>query len=275
VIFPSFADRQPQLHANETRLPEIHLYFGSLCNRSCDFCVVSGSPEGWVAELDERLLDSLLTMVHPQAQIKIYGGEPTLIADNLAWAFGYLRARGFAGRLVIFSNGIQAHRLIRLLKADEDICCVLNYSILTGTDAEPLPTGALQQLIEHERQHPGRLFAGHADLIQVGRAVGWEKGQLTERSRFEQTCPRCHPVLTTRGKYHACPFAVEVDAPQYRLGDLASAPEEVRANFDSFLHWIDAVLLPAAQQQRRHPCQVCTAAAGTLPLPGYAVDGFR
>ncbi|MBI2505235.1 MAG: radical SAM protein [Candidatus Latescibacteria bacterium] len=168
--FPPFTDEKPSWEPGEGRLPEIHLYFGSRCNRECDFCVVFGSPRGWLAEVDEELLEALLGLLHPQAQLKIYGGEPTLLSANLRWVFAELRRRGFAGRFTLFSNGIQSARLLELLEADDRTCCVLNYSILTGTQAERIPPTALRQLTEYARRHPGRLFAGHADLVEVGRA---------------------------------------------------------------------------------------------------------
>jgi hypothetical protein len=270
LVFSAYEDRSPELDADDDRLTEIHLYFGPFCNRSCDFCVVFGSPEGWMAEVDAHLLDHLLELIHPEAQLKIYGGEPTLLRDNLLWAFRYLREAGFAGRLVIFSNGVQAGRLIQLLEEDEHSCCVLNYSILTGTDAEPLPPAALRSLSAYECDHPGRIFAGHAALVEVGRAIDWERQQSSGRDDFAGACPRCHPVVTTRGQHHACPFAVENPAAHYQLGDLETPPEEVLRNFRAFLEWIDTVLEPAAEHQRRHPCAVCVAPEN-LPMPAYAV----
>jgi hypothetical protein len=270
LVFSAYEDRRPELDDDDERLAEIHLYFGSFCNRSCDFCVVFGSPEGWVAEVDAPLLDNLLELIHPEAQFKIYGGEPTLLSDNLLWACRYLRQGGFAGRFVIFSNGVQADRLIRLLDADEHSCCALNYSILTGTDAEPLPAAALRTLSAYECDHPGRIFAGHAALVEVGRAVDWEREQSSGRDDFAGACPRCHPVVTTRGQHHACPFAVENSAAHYQLGNLETPPEEVLSNFRAFLEWIDAVLEPAAGRQRRHPCAVCVAPED-LPMPAYAI----
>lgn len=270
MVLKLFVDLRPEVDEACGPLPEMHLYFGSRCNRSCDFCTVSGSPKGWLDQIGEEHLDSVVQHLHPRAQLKIYGGEPTLLDGNLLWAFHCLRERGFAGRLVIFSNGIQADRLIRLLGDDEDSCAVLNYSILTGTNAEPIPPSALLQLTAHERQHPGSIFAGHADLVEIGRAVEWSEEAMDERGDFDRTCPRCYPTVTTRGQYHACPFAVENPAPQYRLGDLQSPLEGVRRKFQAFLGWIDEVVEPAARRQGRHPCTVCTAAAGALAMPEYA-----
>jgi len=272
LVFPPYEDRRPEIEEGEGGLPEIHLYFGSFCNRSCDFCVVFGSPKGWVVKVDEALLETLLDVLHPRAQIKIYGGEPTLLADNLIWAFRFLRERGFAGRLVLFSNGVQADRLIRMLEADERSCCVLNYSILTGTHADPIPPAALRQLTAYEQEHPGRIFVGHADLVEVGRAITWDHEALLAREDFENNCPRCYPTVTTRGQYHACPFAVENPSAQYRLGNLQTPPEEVQRRFQRFLHWIDAVVLPTARDQGRHPCAVCTTAEGQLAMPEHAEE---
>ena len=270
ALFPPFEDQQPQWEPGEGRLPEIHLYFGSQCNRECDFCVVFGSPRGWMAEVDEALLAALLELLHPQAQLKVYGGEPTLLSANLRWAFTQLRQRGFAGRFTLFSNGVQSARLLELLKADDNSCCVLNYSILTGTHAEPIPPAALRELSAYARLHPGRLFAGHPDLVEVGRAQQWGREQLRQRGDFDHACPRCFPVATTRGQYHACPFAVENTSPQYDLGTLDTPPAEVERRYRLFLAWLDEVLVPQAQAQDCHPCALCTQAAGQLPLPEYA-----
>ena len=270
LVFPPFEDQKPPWTPGEGRLPEIHLYFGSFCNRECEFCVVFGSPRGWMAEVDEELLDALAGLLQPQAQFKVYGGEPTLLSANLRWAFAGLRQRGFAGRFVIFSNGVQSSRLIELLEADACTCCVLNYSILTGTQAEPIPPAALRQLAEYERTHPGRLFAGHADLVEVGRAQTWNPEQLRQRADFDHSCPHCYPVATTRQRYHACPFAVENDSPHYDLGGLDTPPEEVERRYQRFLDWLDRVLVPQAQARGCHPCALCTRAAGQLPMPEYA-----
>jgi len=143
-MFQPFEDVRPDVDLACGPLPELHLYFGSRCNRSCDFCTVSGSPRGWLAQISQEHLDSLVEQLHPRAQLKIYGGEPTLLHGNLLWAIRHLRERGFGGRLVIFSNGIQEDRLIRLLEGDDNSCAVLNYSILTGTNAEPIPPAALR-----------------------------------------------------------------------------------------------------------------------------------
>lgn len=269
AVFPPFADQQPDWEPGEGRLPEIHLYFGSLCNRECDFCVVFGSPRGWLAEVDEALLDGLLALLQPQAQLKVYGGEPTLLSANLRWAFARLRQRGFAGRFVLFSNGVQSARLLEVLEADDHTCCVLNYSILTGTQAEPLPPAALRQLAEFAAGHPERIFAGHPDLVEVGRAQQWGREQLRQRGDFDHACPRCFPVVTTRGRYHACPFAVENPSPHYDLGGLDTPPAEVERRYQLFLAWIDGVLVPQARNRGSHPCTLCTQAVGQLPLPAY------
>lgn len=267
-IFPPFADERPAWEPGTGRLPEIHLYFGSQCNRECDFCVVFGSPRGWMAEVDEVLLDGLMALLQPRAQLKVYGGEPTLLAPNLRWAFAGLRQRGFAGRLVLFSNGVQSARLLELLEADPDSCCVLNYSILTGTQAEPVPPPALRQLQEYAARRPGRIFAGHPDLVAVGRAQQWGQEQLGQRADFDQSCPRCFPVATTRGRYHACPFAAENPGAQYDLGDLHTPPAEVERRYQVFLAWLEAVLEPQARALGCHPCTLCTRALGQVPLPG-------
>jgi hypothetical protein len=269
AVFPPFEDPKPAWAPGEGRLPEIHLYFGSLCNRECDFCVVFGSPKGWLAEVGGELVGALLGVLHPRAQLKVYGGEPTLLSANLRWMFAELRRRGFAGRFTLFSNGVQSARLLELLEADEHTCCVLNYSILTGIQAAPLPQAALRELSAYAARRPGRIFAGHPDLVEVGRARQWGREQLRQRADFDHACPRCFPVATTRGRYRACPFAVESESPQYDLGGLEVPPAEVERRFALFLDWIDQVLAPAARAQGHHPCALCTQADGQLPLPEY------
>src|SRR6266446_498241 len=74
--------------------------------------------------------------------IKFYGGEPTLHSDSLLQAMRFLRERGFQGLFTIYSNGIKARTLIRLLESEPQSEAVLNYSIYLGRDADPLPAPA-------------------------------------------------------------------------------------------------------------------------------------
>jgi hypothetical protein len=238
-----------------TRFRELHLYHGSRCNRACDFCTVEGSPEGWHARFSPAVLDRALELVTPDGNLKIYGGEPTLDLPGLMDAIRYLRVHGFAGWITVFSNGVLARRVIALLESDSRTEVVVNYSIAMGVDAEPLPEASRRALAAYARRRPGVLFLSHADLVPVGRgaAAAW-----VERASFGGACPRCCPVLTSRGRLHACPFAVELERPQYDLGGLQSDPAAATARHEQFLAWIETVIEPTAAREERHPCQVCT-----------------
>ncbi|NJO48513.1 MAG: radical SAM protein, partial [Leptolyngbyaceae cyanobacterium RM2_2_4] len=109
---------------------------GNQCNRDCSFCTVFGSPKGWYSEYTPEHLEAALrtVMLHQQGAIKFYGGEPTLNPENVMWAIAYLRQRGYQGAIVIYSNGIQAERLLQILESDPlgKTTASLNYSIATG-----------------------------------------------------------------------------------------------------------------------------------------------
>lgn len=284
-LFPLFTDHA--VYAREMiKLSDFHLYTGSKCNRACDFCIVSGRPDGWYQPLTPEILDSVLELVPPDATVKFYGGEPTIDTANVVWAMQYLRQKNFAGWFTIFSNGVLADRVIRILEADEKIDVVLNYSILHGEDAEPIPPQSLQKLKEYADVHPNRVYSSHAGVFPYGRAVEFQAtvGQphIIERmntsyNKFVQigrvtteqaaavadsgfkSCPRCRPALRTDGVFHACPFAVESNEPHFHLGKLGENSEaEVLSNFQNFLDWIDDTLEPAAKRLQLHPCQVCT-----------------
>ncbi len=261
-IFPFFQDRS-EYRRGMPRMTDLHLYTGSVCNRSCDFCIVYGEPKGWYAPLNRDQLETAMQLIAPQGNVKFYGGEPTLDAENILWAISHLRQLGFEGCFTIFSNGIQARRIIRILEADDRCEVSLNYSILHGEGAEPIPAGALELLREFDRQHPGRIFSSHPDIVPIGR--GFDSGNPAGRGDFSGSCPRCRPVVTTRGKLHACPFAVEFESSHYDLGRVGDAPEALQANYRSFLNWVDEVLEPAAQQRGVHPCEVCHKHRDGLP----------
>lgn len=238
------------------RFHELHLFHGSKCNRACDFCTVSGRPDGWYEPFRPPVLDRALALVLPDGNLKIYGGEPTLDLPGLLAAVRYLRAGGFEGWITVFSNGVLADRVVALLEADPVTEVVLNFSIATGLDAEPLPPSSRVVLSDYAARRPGVLFLSHPDLVPVGRGAdrAW-----SARNDFGGVCPRCCPVLTSRGQLHACPFAVELDLPQYDLGGPASDPALAPDRHRRFLAWIDAAITPAAATEARHPCQVCTS----------------
>jgi hypothetical protein len=134
---------------------------------------------------------------------------------------------------------------------------VLNYSILHGRGAEPLPVKARQRLEAYARRRPGVLFASHPDLVPVGPGATFTPAE--HRPDFQGACPRCPPVLTSRGLLHACPFAVELDREQYRLGTGAEAAAGGFARWLRFRDWIGEVIEPDAVTRGCHPCAVCTA----------------
>ena len=173
-----------------------------------------GSPEGWHQAYSERVLDSAAAAVAPDGNIKFYGGEPTLHVEGLIEAMRYVRGRGFRGLFTIYSNGVRARALIRVLDSDPRTEAVLNYSIYLGRDAEPLPERAKDLLETWARAHPLRLFTGYKVLYRVGAAIG----QTIDRDReaayhAQSSCLLCFPVLRSTGDYHACPFAIENPAP--------------------------------------------------------------
>lgn len=291
-IFPLFTDHDRYERAM-TRFSDFHLYTGSQCNRKCDFCIVSGRPDGWYAALTETVLDAALQVVESDSTVKFYGGEPTIDAENLIWAMSYLREKGFNGWFTIFSNGVLAERVIEILAADEKSDVVLNYSILHGEDAEPIPPKSLEILQRFAAANPERIYSSHAGVFPFGRGVEFvqkvgeqhviermhtsfdkkieigemdqETAQKTEEKGF-RACPRCRPVLRSDGQFHACPFAVESNSDHYNLGKLGETKEaEVLENFQSFLDWVDDVLEPEAERLKIHPCLVCTHKLENLP----------
>lgn len=254
------------------RLLELHLYPGNLCNRDCSFCTVFGSPQGDYSDYTIEHLDAALqiVMLNTSGTIKFYGGEPTLNPDNIIWAIGYLRQQGFQGEIVIYSNGIQAERLLCILESDplDNTTASLNYSIATGDGAPQMPHHALQRLQTYEQQYPGKIAIGHPDVVDSGRGVEPFTGE-TFRPQTNTKCPHCYPVLTTTGAFHACPFAVENRSPHFQLGTLHSSPAEIAHNFQAFLDWLDTVHEPYAIAQDLPACTVCWKALESLPVPAY------
>ncbi len=292
-LFPAHTDRVVYDRAME-KLSDLHIYTGSKCNRECDFCIVSGRPDGWYHPITEETLTAALGLVPLDGTIKFYGGEPTIAPDNLLWAMRRLRERGFQGWFTIFSNGVLADRIVKLLEADDKTDVVLNYSILHGEDADPIPPDSLARLKAFDAAHPGRITSSHAGVFPFGRGVNFvaEVGQqhITERmntsmakkmeigeldqnrvaeaeARNFRLCPRCRPVVGTEGRHHACPFAVESNMPHFDMGATTDPAEEVLARFQRFLDWINDVLEPEAERRQIHPCLVCTHHLETLPLP--------
>jgi hypothetical protein len=252
-LFPEHRSRESYVEG--PRFRELHLYHGSLCNRTCSFCAVHGSPAGWTLPFDASILDAALRWTAPDGNLKLYGGEPTLDLANLVWTVRYLRDGGFTGWLTLFTNGVLAARVIRFLESDPCTEAVLNFSILVGRGADPLPGRALALLAGYAREHPGRLFRSHADLVPVGGGLI----ELDGRERSKAECPRCHPVLTSAGQLHACPFAVEYRLPHYNLAEVDASADQAVSTYRAFRAWVGNELEPAASACGESVCRTCIA----------------
>lgn len=261
---------EPVEHYNpgDAELRELHLYEGNFCNRTCAFCTINGSPEGWYQPYEPAVLEQARRSVAADGNIKFYGGEPTLHATAIIDAMAWLRAHGFVGLFTIFSNGVKADRLLAILDSDPRSEAVLNYSILHGRDAEPLPSHARAALEDWARAHPNRVFQGYKILFHAGAGAdgAFDRDREADFHGLGQGCVRCFPVLTSQGKFHACPFAAEVDAPHYDLGRVGSDPATVFANYRGFRRWIDDVLDPAARARGISSCEMCHRHLGELPV---------
>lgn len=276
MVFKERTSR-PKGVIEDGRLMELHLYPGNQCNRECDFCTVFGAPKGWYTEYTAEHLDATLrtVMLHGQGTVKFYGGEPTLNHENVIWAIAYLRQQGFQGSIVIYSNGIQAERLLALLESDSlgKTTASLNYSIATGDGAPQMPLSSLRKLENYEREHPGAIAIGHPDIVDSGRGVDPFSGEET-RPKNTHRCPHCYPVLKTDGTFHACPFAVENTASHFQLGTVQDSPDRVIQNFQAFIDWLDTVHEPYAVEQDLPACTVCWKYLQELPEPHF-VSGTK
>ncbi len=242
------------------KLPEIHLYDGSQCNRACEFCIVSGHPQGWYQPFNSETLDKALALVSPQGKIKFYGGEPTLHPENILTAVNYLQSQGFCGQFRLYTNGILADNLIYLLESIPEMDAVLNYSILHGRGAAPIPQVALHKLLSFPA---GRIFAGHPDLVDAGIA----KSPGMAAPEFAGKCPHCYPVVRSDGMIHGCPFAVEITTPlHFDLG----TDDRALANFQNLIAWQTEIVETEAVRRQIHPCQVCKNHLKELPVPNAA-----
>jgi Radical SAM superfamily len=271
LIFTERPSRDKGVIENN-RLMELHLYPGNRCNRDCSFCTVFGSPQGEFSEYTLAHLDAVLAtlVLHEQGTLKFYGGEPTLNAENIIWAIAYLRANGFKGSIVIYSNGIKADRLLDILNADplQKTTASLNYSITTGDGAPQMPQKSLQQLEAYEQSHRGVIAIGHPDIVDSGRGIDPFTGEET-RPQINHQCPHCYPVLKTDGTFHACPFAVENAAPHFQLGDISMEASQISQNFQQFFQWLDTVHQPYAMQHDLPACTVCWKHLHALPTPAF------
>jgi Protein of unknown function, DUF547/Radical SAM superfamily len=255
----------------DAELRELHLYEGNFCNRTCSWCTIHGSPDGWYRPYDRAVLEQALATVAADGNVKFYGGEPTLHAEAIIEAMRYLRQHGFRGLFTIFSNGVKADRLIEILDGDAHSEAVLNYSIYHGRDAEPLPAAAQQKLEEWARAHPNRLFQGYKVLFHAGGGADavYDLDREADFHGLGNGCVRCFPVLTSAGRFHACPFAAEIDAPHFDLGRVGSAPATVVENYERFRRWADEVLDPTARRRGVSSCEMCHKHLAELPPASY------
>ena len=268
-----FHEPVESFHDGDTQLRELHLYEGNFCNRACSWCTISGSPQGWYERYAPAVLDQALAAVAADGNIKFFGGEPTLHAEVITDAMRYLRERAFRGLFTIFSNGVKAEKLIAILESDEHSEAVLNYSIFHGRDAEPLPAPAQARLEAWAATHPNRIFQGYKILFHAGAGAGesFDADREADFHGLGRGCVRCFPVLTSRGKFHACPFATEIDSPHFDLGKLGTDPETVFENYRQFRRWIDTTLDPMAKARGVTSCEMCHRHLQELPLPERGV----
>jgi uncharacterized protein DUF547 len=257
--------------AGDTELRELHLYEGNFCNRTCSWCTINGTPDGWYQNYTRATLDQALATVARDGNIKFYGGEPTLHAPAIIDAMHYLRTQGFAGLFTIFSNGVKADRLLAILDSDPRSEAVLNYSIYHGRDAEPLPPHAKAALERWATEHPNRMFQGYKVLFHAGAGAtaAYDRDREADYHGLGSGCVRCFPVLTSRGRFHACPFAAEIDAPHYDLGRVGTDPRTVFRNYHSFRRWVDDTLDPTAAARGISSCEMCHKHLTDLPVPQY------
>lgn len=265
----TFHEPVETFHPGDSELRELHLYEGNFCNRDCSWCTINGSPDGWYQPYSRATLDQAFDCVARDGNIKFYGGEPTLHAAAIIDAMRYLRGRGFTGLFTIFSNGIKAQRLLEILESDARSEAVLNYSIYHGRDAEPLPPHAKADLEAWARQHPSTIFQGYKILFHAGAGADqtYDRDREADFHGLGRGCVRCFPVLTSKGRFHACPFAVEIDSPHFDLGKVGSAPDEVFGRYRNFRQWIDEVLDPTARARGVSSCEMCHKHLAELPPP--------
>lgn len=255
----------------DRELRELHLYEGNFCNRTCSWCTINGSPNGWYNRYTPAVLDAALSEIAQDGNLKFYGGEPTLHAGEIIEAIRYIRKRGFVGLVTVYSNGVKAERLIEILESDGRSEAVLNYSILEGRDAEPLPSHAKARLESWAADHPGRIFKGYKVLFHAGNGtqLKYDRDREADFHGMGTGCLRCFPVLTTKGRFHACPFAAEIDAPHYDLGRVGLEAGKVSRNYLRFRQWVNETLDPAASHRGVSSCQMCHQFLSELAIPDY------
>jgi hypothetical protein len=119
--------------------------------------------------------------------------------------------------------------------------------------------------------HPNRIFQGYKILFHAGAGADgtFDRDRESDFHGLGQGCVRCFPVLTSQGRFHACPFAAEVDAPHYDLGRVGSDPQTVVANYRAFRTWVDETLDPAARARGISSCEMCHKHLAQLPVAEF------
>ena len=257
----------------DTQLRELHLYEGNFCNRTCSWCTIDGSPDGWYQPYSPAVLDQALAAVACDGNLKFYGGEPTIHAKVVIEAIRYVRERGFVGLITVYSNGVKAEALIQILESDPRSEAVL-YSIYHGRDAEPLSDHARGRLEDWSRANPGRIFKGYKVLFHAGSGTDerYDRDREADYHGLGTGCVRCFPVLTTKGQFHACPFAAEIDSPHYKLGGPGSKPEAVFRNYRKFRSWVDDTLDPSARSRGISSCELCHSISASCQRPNTSAS---
>jgi hypothetical protein len=118
------------------------------------------------------------------------------------------------------------------------------------------------------------LFQGYKVLFHAGSGLALEYDRDREAGYHGMGtgCVRCFPVLTTKGRFHACPFAAEIDSPHYDLGGLGAEPKVIFENYRRFRMWADETLDPEASSRGISSCEMCHKYLDQLPAPRYDRD---
>ena len=128
---------------------------------------------------------------------------------------------------------------------------------------------SLRKLEAYEKENPGAIAIGHPDIVDSGRGIDPFTGEET-RPKVNHRCPHCYPVLKTDGQFHACPFAIENNAPHFSARQhsrLAPKPSLKTSPLSS--NWIDTVHEPYAIAHDLPACTVCWKNLEELPPPEF------
>lgn len=91
-----------------SKLRQLNILFGSACNRSCEYCLQTGSKSLADRKADpDKFCDNLVKkLVCPPNKISFWGGEPTVYWSTIKRVHSGLKVRGFLpSTTVITTNG--------------------------------------------------------------------------------------------------------------------------------------------------------------------------